>query len=1028
MKISPSGAQTTLGSGLSLAYAVAVDTAGDVFIADYGNHRVVEVPANGGAQITVNSGGPNGPTNVAVDQAGDVFVVYLNSPHVVEIPPAGSPVSLLGSGLNYPAGVAVDGVGDLFISDSGNNRVVELWSAGQTTVASGLNGPAALAVDAAGDLFVVNDGNHVVVEIPANGGAQTTVGSQLYQPGGVAVDTAGDVFIADTLNNRLVEVEHLAVNFGTVNVCPSGQTSPQPCNQTATLTYNVGSNGDIEAVNLLTAGAPNLDFTLGATNCGPVVEDGSSCTVTVTFAPRAPGVRIGAVQLVNFYNGQQILLASTPIYGQGQGPAIAFGPGAQTTVPTSALGLPWGTAVDGAGDIFVADNVNNQVLEVRAAGGSPITVLSGLNNPEGLAVDGMGDLFIADSGNSQVVEVQAGTGISTTVATGFTPGALAVDGVGDIFVADDTNNRIVEILALGGEQITLGSGLNRPMGVAVDGAGDLFISDSGNNRVVEIPTGGAQTTLYSDLLSPYSLAVDAAGDLFIADSGNSRVLELPAGGAAPITVAVPTYGVALDAAGDLFIGNLASKTVVEIQRSLAPSFSFPSTTVGSTTNPQSLTIQNIGNQPLNAVAPGLSISTNFEQQAGSGTPADCTTSFSLTPGASCNLSIAFAPQSAGNLQGTAVLTDNALNAPTATQAINLSGTGTNTAPQASLSTSVIAFGNQAVGSASAAQTVTLSNTGQTALSIASISVSGNFAETNNCGASLAQGTSCQISVTFMPQSTGTVTGMVTITDNNNKTAGSIQTVSLTGTGTPSPYDSAITVTLSSTNLVYPGATNVVVSVAGSGGKTATGSVTIYDGTSALYTLTLGGDGKAYWYISPGLNAGTHSISASYTGDPNNPAGQSAPVTVTVSPVPVNLSVSCWNASFPYGGNESCSVSASSNAGSALGAITYTFDNNAPVSVPLSNGTTQFTISTPATGSHTIVISYAQQGNFAASGPNTQMFTVNPGADADSAYALQLLLSGRFFPHAFGHFDELERRAAHFWCGDLSGQRHGHRYG
>ena len=102
----------------------------------------------------------------------------------------------------------------------------------------------------------------------------------------------------------------------------------------------------------------------------------------------------------------------------------------------------------------------------------------------------------------------------------------------------------------------------------------------------------------------------------------------------------------------------------------------------------------------------------------------------------------------------------------------------------------------------------------------------------------------------MSQSTGTVTGMVTITDNNNNTAGSIQTVSLTGTGTANPYDNAISVALSSTSLVYLGATNVVVSVAGNAGKTATGSVTIYDGGTALYTASLNTSGQVYWYISP----------------------------------------------------------------------------------------------------------------------------------------------------------------------------------
>jgi sugar lactone lactonase YvrE len=981
LKLSAGGGQTILGSGLSQPHGVAVDQAGDVFIADTGNGRIVEIPAGGTAQTTLNVGFTS-PVGLAVDRSGDILVADSANTRVVVIP--ANPqvaVSLLGSGLSQPTGVALDAKGDLFIADSGNNRVVELGPNGQTTVsATGLSIPTGVAVDAAGDVFIANAGNNSVVEIPA-GGAQIAIGAGLNQPTGVAVDAAGDVFIADSGNNRVVEVQHsFSVNVGTANVCPSGEATPAPCSQAATLIYNVASTGALHNVSVLTGGAQNLDFTMSSTTCTGELEAGSTCAVNVTFVPRAPGARNGAVQLIYSYNGQQSVVASTLVYGQGQGPALAFGPGVQIPFFMYSLNVPFGEAVDGAGDVFVASSAGNQVIELPAGGapGSQTTVGSGLNEPSGVALDGAGDVFIADTGNNRVVEVPAGDDAQTTVGSGFQyPSGVAVDGAGDIFIADTGNSRVVEIPAGGGPQITVGTGLNQPFAVAVDGAGDVFISDFGNNRVVEVPAGGgAQTTVGSGLSHPFGIAVDAAGDVFVADAGNLRVAEVPAGGGASTTVAsIWTYGVALDSAGNLYLGNLQNTTELELQRAQPPALSFASTAVGSTSEPQAVTIQNIGNQPLNALSPGISINANFEQEAGSGTPADCTSAFALTPGASCNLSISFAPQAIGTLQGAATFTDNALNAPDAMQAMNLSGTATGTAPQAGLSINILAFGSQTVGSTSAAQTVVLSNSGQTALSIASIAVSGNFAETNNCGTSLAAGTSCQISVTFMPQSTGAVGGMLTITDNANNQAASVQTVSLTGTGTANPYDSAISVSLASTSLVYPGATNVVVGVAGNGGKTATGSVTIYDGATALYTATLGGDGKVYWYISPGLSTGTHLISASYTGDSNNPAGQSAAVTVTVSPVPVNLSVSCWNASFPYGGNQTCSVNVSSNAGNASGSIAYIFDSNAPVGISLSSGNAQFTINTPATGSHTVVISYAQQGNFAASAPNTQTFTV-----------------------------------------------------
>src|SRR5208337_3294665 len=106
------------------------------------------------------------------------------------------------------------------------------------------------------------------------------------------------------------------------------------------------------------------------------------------------------------------------------------------------------------------------------------------------------------------------------------------------------------------------------------------------------------------------------------------------------------------------------------------------------------------------------------------------------------------------------ITDNAAGSP---QTISLTGTGQ--APSVSLSPSSLAFGGQMVGTTSAPQSVTLANTGNGTLSITSISASGDFAETNTCGSSVAAGASCTISVTFTPTATGTRTGAVSITDN-----------------------------------------------------------------------------------------------------------------------------------------------------------------------------------------------------------------------------------------------------------------------
>ena len=181
----------------------------------------------------------------------------------------------------------------------------------------------------------------------------------------------------------------------------------------------------------------------------------------------------------------------------------------------SGFNHPEGVAVDVNGNVFVADQFNNAVKQIVAGTGgaaagtvnSASTVKSlgsGFNHPEGVAVDGSGDVFVADLSNNAVKEMVAVAGsipASPTIRTvggGFNqPPAVAVDGNGNVFVADTINNAVKQIVAgTGGAAAgtvtssstvdTLGNGFSEPDGVAVDGNGDVFVADFGNNAVKEI--------------------------------------------------------------------------------------------------------------------------------------------------------------------------------------------------------------------------------------------------------------------------------------------------------------------------------------------------------------------------------------------------------------------------------------------------------------------------------------------------------------------------------------------------------------
>ena len=206
-------------------------------------------------------------------------------------------------------------------------------------------------------------------------------------------------------------------NFGSINVCPGGPTgSPAPCRKTLLLTYTFRATTTLGTPQVVTQGTANLDFSrANGGNCSGTITAGNSCTLNVTFTPAAIGLRMGAV---NLFDSTGILLTTTPIYGNGQGPEIGFGPGPQTPVGATGLGRPDGLAMDASGNLFIANSLSGTVVKIVPGGVQTAVPVTGLNAPASLAVNGGGDLFIADSGNSRVVKLPANSE-QTTVGTGL---------------------------------------------------------------------------------------------------------------------------------------------------------------------------------------------------------------------------------------------------------------------------------------------------------------------------------------------------------------------------------------------------------------------------------------------------------------------------------------------------------------------------------------------------------------------------------------------------------------------------------
>jgi len=271
---------------------------------------------------------------------------------------------------------------------------------------------------------------------------------------------------------------------------------------------------------------------------------------------------------------------------------------------TAELDYPAGVAVDAAGNVFIADRDNQRIRRVDAATGQIADIagtgsagynfdgiaatLAQLNYPQGVAVDTAGDVYVADTVNNLIRKFTPGGNISTVAGTGFwgyngdnidattawlmNPTGVAVDAAGNIYIAEFAGMRIRKVRASDGKIFTVaGTGtipgdyngdgipattakLNFPQGVAVDAAGNIYIADRDNQRVrkVEVATGNIVTVAGTGsagyngdgipasgarVNSPAGVAVDSAGNIFIADRDNERVRKVDAATGIITTVA-----------------------------------------------------------------------------------------------------------------------------------------------------------------------------------------------------------------------------------------------------------------------------------------------------------------------------------------------------------------------------------------------------------------------------------------------------------------------------------------------------------
>jgi uncharacterized repeat protein (TIGR01451 family) len=648
--------------------AVAIDFAGNVFFPSQNLNAVFKMDPSGvvtriaGTGVAGYSGdsGPalsaqlNSPAGVAVDSLGNVYIADTNNGLIRKVTPPGIITTVAGSGnccysgdggaatsaeLNNPRSVAVDSSGNLYIADTNNNRIRMVATNGNITTVAG-NGNSGYSGD---------------------GGQATS--AQIDYPNGIAVDSSGNLYIADTNNNRIRKVDTkgvittLAGSTVCCNLNDGGAAigawlaSPQSVavDSSGNLYIADTSNNRIRMV------APNGTITTAAGNGGNgYFGDGGVATSAMLNYPAGVGVDASGNLYIADTGNQRIreLSSGTVITLVGGGTGDG-GPGTFGSLNQAA-----GVVRDSAGNTYIADTNNNRIRKVAANGtittvaGTGMSGFSGdggaataamLLEPRGLALDSAGNLYVADSFNNRVRKI-AISGTITTVAGNGTccysgdggqataaqlnyPAALVLDAAGNLYIADENNSAIRKV-ALNGTITTIaGNGnwgysgdgnpatsaqLNHPAALAMDAAGNLYIADTNNQRIRKITTGGTITTVAGNgsmccnlgdggpatsaqLNNPSGVAVDAAGYLYIADTGEQLVRKVDLSGTIT-TIAGSGYGysgdgglavnanfenpagVFVDASGNVYVADLNNNAI----RLLTPTGTQPVLTIQST--------------------------------------------------------------------------------------------------------------------------------------------------------------------------------------------------------------------------------------------------------------------------------------------------------------------------------------------------------------------------------------------------------------------------------------------------------------
>ncbi len=619
-------------AALNTPAGLTIDSSGNLYIGDSGNNRIRKVDTTGiittvaGASTTdmFGYGGYNGdgipatqallnsPYVVAVDSQGNLFIAdYLNfrirrvdaTTQVITTVAGTGTAGYNGDGIaatnaeiDYALGVIVDKSGNLYIADSGNNRIRRVDAKTQviTTVAgdgmggfSGDGGPAtkaelsfpnSVAEDAAKNLYIVDTGNNRVRLVSAktkkiktivgtgvagfggDGGPATK--AKISDSSGGYIDASGNLLIADSGNQRVRIVNKKGVIntlAGGGNAGDKGQATNALLSYPTSVAFDKSGNmyiGEAGTPVVRKVSTGGTITTVAGSGSEGFSGDGGPATKANFFGIQGVAVdKLGNLFIADDFNlrVRRVDHATHKVSTYaGNGMSCSAPPCGDGGPATSAtFNSMFSLAVDGAGNLYIADPYDQVIREVTASTGIISTVAgdyvvcssgtspcgdggpatsASLRYPFGLALDSSGNLFIADTHANRIRWVDAQTGIinefaftgqynfsgdggSKLAATMAAPLAVAVDSAGNVFVG-------------GGYDMLLGIGAGIEVVRKIDTSGNVNIYAGQENNPFTFGFSGDGGPATSALLNNLGLGVDSAGNVYIVDPGNDRIRKV----------------------------------------------------------------------------------------------------------------------------------------------------------------------------------------------------------------------------------------------------------------------------------------------------------------------------------------------------------------------------------------------------------------------------------------------------------------------------------------------------------------------